>query len=389
MERNQGDSRFEAVVDRRGTGSIKWSLYDEDVLPMWVADMDFRCPDPVLEALQQRTKHGIFGYPNEPGELREVIVDRLKCRFDWSIQAESIVFLPNVYVGFHLAAHAVTQPGDGVLITPPVYFPILSVPENVHLRGRLSELIYTDDGRYEIDFDGTEGVLDGRSRLFILCNPHNPIGRVYTRPELERLAAICAAHDLITCSDEIHADFIFEGHRHVPIAALSPEIDRRTITLMSPAKSFNVAGIPFAFAVISDPELRTRYEDAKMGLVPGPGVMGYTAALAAFRDGDEWLDGLVEYLQTNRDVAADFVRKQLPGAKMTPLEGTYLAWLDFRHAGIDGNPHEFLLEKGRLATIDGALFGPGGEGFVRLNLACPRPTLAEGLERIRRAFESH
>jgi len=380
------DIRFDQIIERRQTESIKWTRYDEDVLPMWVADMDLRCPDPVLEALRARVDHGIFGYPGEPAGLREVIVDRLKRRFDWTIDAESIVFIPNVYVGFHLAAHAVTEPGDGVLMTPPIYFPILTVPENVRLRGQLAELLCSDGLRYEIDFDRFEHTIDGRSRLFILCNPHNPIGRVYTRDELARVAEICEAHNLIICSDDIHADFIYEGHRHVPIAALSPEIDRRTITLMSPAKSFNVAGIPFAFAVISDPKLRERYEGAKMGLVPHPGVIGFTAALAAFRDGDAWLDELVAYLQVNRDVTAEFVGERLPGAAMTPLEGTYLAWLDLRNAGIGGNPQEHLLEEGRLATVDGGLFGPGGDGFVRLNLACPRATLIEGLERIERAL---
>ena len=379
---------FDRITDRRGTESIKWTLYEEDVLPMWVADMDFRCANPVVEALRKRTEHGIFGYPNEPEGLRAVITERLKRRYDWTIDPESIVFIPNVYVGFHLTAHAVTQPEDGVLITPPVYFPILYVPKNVGLRGQLTELSCDDGLRYEVDFDRFEASIDERSRLFILCNPHNPIGRVFTRAELERLAEICEEHDLVICSDEIHADFVFDGRRHVPIATLSPQIDRRTITLMSPAKSFNVAGIPFAFAVISDRGLRERYENAKMGLVPRPSVMGFTAALAAFRDGDEWLDNLVAYLQTNRDFAAEFVREELPGVTMTPLEGTYLAWLDFRRTGIAGNPHEVLLEKGRLATIDGARFGPGGEGFVRLNLACPRQTLTEGLERIERALVS-
>ena len=388
MEHKPGDSRFEAIIDRRSTDSIKWSYYDEDVLPMWVADMDFRCANPVVEALRDRVEHGIFGYPNEPEHLRGVIVDRLKHRFDWTIEAESIVFLPSVYTGFHLAAHAVTRSGDGVLITPPVYFPILAVPENVGVRGRLTELLCNDGLRYEIDFDRLERSIDGRSRLFILCNPHNPVGRVYKRSELERLAELCEKHDLVICSDEIHADFVFEGHRHVPIAALSPEVDRRTITLMSPAKSFNVAGIPFAFAVVSDPKLRERYENATMGLVPHPGAMGFTAALAAFRDGDEWLDDLVKYLQANRDVAAEFVRERLPGVAMAPLEGTYLAWLDLRNAGIDGNPYEFLLEHGRLATVDGMLFGAGGDGFVRLNLACPRETLIDGLDRIEQTLKS-
>ena len=180
MEQKPGDSRFEAIVDRRRTDSIKWSYYDEDVLPMWVADMDFRCANPVVEALRARVVHGIFGYPKEPAELREVIVDRLRRRFDWTIEAESIVFLPSVYTGFHLAAHAVTRPGDGVLITPPIYFPILSVPKNASLRGRLTELLCDDGLRYGIDFDRFEDSIDGRSRLFILRNPHNPVGRVYT-----------------------------------------------------------------------------------------------------------------------------------------------------------------------------------------------------------------
>ena len=380
--------QFDRIIDRRGSDSIKWSLYGDDVLPMWVADMDFRCPDPVIEALQHRVEHGIYGYVREPSGIREVLVDRLKRRFDWTIAPESIVFLPNVYVGFHLAAHAVTQAADSVLITPPVYFPILDVPGNAGIRGKLCEMLCSDGLQYAIDFSRLEASIDPKSRLFILCNPHNPVGRVYTRTELERLAELCAKHNLIICSDEIHADFVYEGHRHVPIASLSPEIDRQTITLMSPAKSFNVAGIPFAFAVISDPDLRSRYENAKMGLVAHPGVFGFAAALAAYRDGDNWLDELVAYLQANRDEAAAFVHDRLPGVEMTPLQGTYLAWLDCRAARIAGNVHEHLLKTGRIATNDGALFGSGGEGFVRLNLACPRTQMLDGLERIRSALAS-
>jgi len=388
MSNGKTHRQFDEIIDRRSTESIKWNYFDEDVLPMWVADMDFRCADPVVSALRDRVEHGIYGYAGEPPELRGILVDRLQRRFGWSIEPDWIVFLPNVYVGFHLAAHAVTQPGDGVLITPPVYFPILSVPENVRIRGQLSEMICNEGLDYAVDFDGFERSIDGRSRLFIFCNPHNPIGRVYRRDELERLAEICIEHDLIVCSDEIHGDFIYEGHEHIPIASISPEIDRRTITLMSGAKSFNIAGIPFALAVISDPDLRSRYESAGMGLVPHPGVFGITAAIAAFRDGDAWLDELVGYLQDNRDAAAAFVRDRLPGVSMTPLEGTYLAWLDFRAAGIEGSPRDFLLEHAKLGTMDGALFGPGGDGFVRLNLACPRSRMLEGLERIERALAS-
>ncbi len=380
------DARFQQLIDRRSTESIKWNHYDEDVLPMWVADMDFLCPPAIIEALRQRVEHGIFGYPMEPPRLRGIIVDRLKRRYDWAIQPEWIAFIPNVFAGFHLAAHTVARPGDGVLLTPPVYFPMLLVPKNVDLRGQLVELDRAEDGTYSVPFDRLEAAIDGRSRLFILCNPHNPVGKVYSREELEQLAKICLKHDIIICSDEIHSDFIYDDHKHVPIAALSPEIGDRTITLMSPVKSFNVAGIPFAFAVIPDRELRKQYQGSGKGLVIHPSALGFTAAMAAFEHGDGWSDDLVKVLQANRDFAAEFIAAETPGIKMTPMEGTYLAWLDCRNTGIEGSPYQFLLSKARVATVEGARFGPGGEGFVRLNLACPQSRLQEGLKRIRNAL---
>jgi len=380
------DSNLDRIIERRHTESIKWNRFKEDVLPMWVADMDFLCPPAVIKALRERTDHGIFGYAAEPPELREIIVDRLKRRYGWTIQSEWITFPPNVFVGFHLAAHATCEPGDGVSAHTPIYFTILLVPENVKLQGQLSEMPRDPDGRYSIDFEAFESSLDDRSKLFILCNPHNPIGRVYTRDELERIAEVCLRHDLTICSDEIHADFIYDAAKHIPIASLSPEIAARTITLFSPAKSFNVAGITFSFAVIPDADLRKRYESAEQGLVPRPGVPGYTMAVAALRDSGDWFDELLPYLQENRDEASRFIAEQMPGVTMTPLEGTYLAWLDFRALELDQTPHEFLLEKAKVATVDGAIFGAGGEGFARLNLACPRERLLEGLERIQRAI---
>ncbi|MFC2100153.1 MalY/PatB family protein [Candidatus Bipolaricaulota bacterium] len=377
---------FERIIERRQTESIKWNRYDEGVLPMWVADMDFLCPPAVIEALRKRVDHGIFGYAMEPPELREIIVDRLKRRYDWAIYPDWITFPPNVFVGFHLAAHAICEPGDGVSAHTPIYFPILLVPENVKLQGQLSELERDANGRYTIDFDAFEDSLDERSRLFILCNPHNPIGRVYTQSELERIAEICLRHDLHICSDEIHADFVYDGGKHTPIA--SPEIADRTITLFSPVKSFNIAGISFSFTVIPNGDLRQRYDEAKQGLVTHPGVMGYTAAVPALRDSDDWFDELLPYLQENRDVAARFVAERVPGVSMTPLEGTYLAWLDCRQAQIAGTPHEFFLEQAKVATVDGGIFGAGGKGFARLNLACPRERLLEGLERMRVALDS-
>jgi len=380
------DTRFQQLTDRRSTESIKWNYFDEDVLPMWVADMDFLCPPQVIEALQKRVEHGIFGYPTEPPRMREVIVDRLKRRYDWSIEPEWITYIPNVFSGFHLAAHAVTRPGDGVLLTPPVYQPMLLVPGNVDLQGQLVELIHSEDGTYSVPFDRFEAAITGRSELFILCNPHNPIGKVYGRDDLERFGEICLKHDLIICSDEIHADFIYPGHKHVPIASLSREIADRTITLMSPVKSFNVAGIPFAFAVISNPDLREQYQNAGKGLVVHPSAMGFVAAMAAFEHCDQWSADLVKVLQANRDFANEFIEKEIPGIKMTPMEGTYLAWLNFQGTDSQGAPHEFLLKKARVALNDGALFGPGGEGFARLNLACPLARLQEGLRRIRDAL---
>jgi len=381
-----GDAaRFQQLVDRRSTESIKWNLYDEDVLPMWVADMDFLCAPPVIEALRARVEHGIFGYPGEPPRLRGIIVDRLKRRYDWTIDPEWITYIPNVFSGFHLAAHAVTRPKDGVLLTPPIYHPMLLVPKNVELEGQLVQLDRAPDGTYSVSYDRFEDTVTGRSELFILCNPHNPIGKVYTRGELEQFADICLKHDLVICSDEIHADFIYDGAKHIPIASLSKEVADRTITLMSPVKTFNVAGLPFAFAVIPNPRLREQYQGAGKGLLVHPSALGYTAAQAAFEHADPWMEALVRTIQGNRDFAADFIANEIPGVSMTPMQGTYLAWLDCREAGIDGSPFEFLLKKARVATVEGAAFGPGGEGFVRLNLACPRATLQEALERIRDA----
>jgi len=379
---------FDRIIDRRRTESIKWNRYNADVLPMWVADMDFLCPPAVVEALQARVDHGIFGYAGEPPELREIIVDRLKRRYDWTIQPDWIVYPPNVVVGFHLAAHAVCQPGDGVAAHTPVYFPILLVPPNVRLEARLSEMTRDALGRYTIDFDAFESSLDKRSRLFILCNPHNPIGRIYTREELEHVAEICLRHDLVICSDEIHADFTYDNRKHIPIASLSQEVAERTITVFSPAKSFNVAGISFSFAVIPNDALRERYEQAKQGLVSHPGVFGCTMAMAALRDSDAWFAELLGYLQSNRDAAAEFVDERITGLRMTPLEGTYLAWLDCRNLRLDVPPSEFFLDKAKVATVDGAIFGAGGDGFARLNLACPRKRLLEALERMRKAIET-
>ena len=387
--KHEGDEhRFQRVIDRRQTDSIKWQYYDEDVLPLWVADMDFASPPEVVSALHKRVDHGIFGYPTEPQELRDVVCEWIAREYGWRVSVEALVFLPNVVVGFNLAARALTEPGDGLLIQTPIYFPILRVPGHAGLQENLATVTQGMDGRYEIDFRAFEAAITDRTRLFMLCNPHNPVGRVYTREELERMAEICLRHDVAVCSDEIHADFVFDGRRHVPVASLSPEIADRSVTLLSPNKTFNIAGIGCAIAVVPNSELRARLNGAKRGLVPHVGILAYAATLAAYRHGESWLRDMVAYLEANRDAAQTFAAEELRGISFTPMEGTYLAWLDCRESAISGNAQEFFLREARVAVNDGAIFGPGGEGFVRLNFGCPRSTLSEGLGRMKAALET-
>ena len=377
---------FDQVIDRRATESVKWHHYGEDMLPLWVADMDFVSPEPVVRALRERVEHGVFGYPQEPRELREAVVEWCARRYGWQIQPDWLAFVPGVVVGFNLACHAVTSPGDGVLLQTPVYPPFFGVPKNVQLELDQTELTRGPDGVYAIDFDAMEAAIAGRTRVFLLCNPHNPVGRVFTRAELERMAEMCLRHNLTICSDEIHCDLIFSGQRHIPIASLSPEIAERTITLIAPSKTFNIAGLSCSAAVIPSPALRKQVAAAHKGLMSHVNVMGYVAALAAYRDGREWLDELLPYLEANRDFLHDYVNTQLPGIRMGKPEGTYLAWLDCREAGIPGKPCEFFMREAKVALNDGATFGQGGEGFARLNFGCPRSTLARALDQMKAAL---
>jgi cystathionine beta-lyase len=377
---------FDRRIDRRHSESIKWHCYDEDVLPLWLADMDFVSPEPVLRALHERVEHGVFGYSMAPPELLEVIVERLQRLYGWQVSPEALVFLPGVVTGFNLACHALASPGDGVLIQTPVYWPILSAPAGAGLTNDEMELTRRADGRYEIDFDLFEEAIADRTRIFILCNPHNPVGRVFRREELEQMAGICLRHDIVICSDEIHCDLVFQGSRHLPIASLAPEIADQTITLMAPSKTFNLPGLKCSVAIVQNPELREKLKTTHTGLVHGINVMGYAAALAAYREGQAWLDELLPYLEANLDYLLQYVEAHLPGISMSKPKGTYLAWLSCHQAGIQGNPHEFFLKQARVAVTDGAIFGRGGEGFVRLNFACPRSMLTEALDRMREAL---
>lgn len=375
---------FDTVPNRRDSDSLKWSRYRErDVIPLWVADMDFVSPPPVLEALHRRVEHGIFGYATPTKELVEVIVAWMWERYRWQIDPTWLVWLPGVVPALNVACQACGAPGDEVVTFTPVYPPFLSAP----LRGgkTLRTIpLRREAGWYTFDFERLEREVSQRSRILLLCNPHNPVGRRYERQELERLAGICVARDLVICSDEIHCDLVLDGGAHIPTATLSPEIAARTITLMAPSKTFNVPGLNCAFAIIANPELRTRFKKAREGTVPSPNVLGLTACLAAYRDGEPWRLELIDYLRANKDALRQFLRQELPELAMDDVQATYLAWIDVRSLNRP-KPARFFEQFG-IALFDGKEFQ--GEGFVRLNFACPRTLLAEALERLRRAVRS-
>jgi cystathionine beta-lyase len=380
--------QFDAYIDRSATESEKWRHYGPDVLPLWVADMDFTAPEPVVQALRRRVDHGIYGYGGEPPELRPLLVERLKRLYQWEVAPEALVFSPGVIVGFNQACQALAQPAEGLLIQTPVYGPIIRAAANGGFASQQMALTRQPDGRYIVDLDLMERTIQpGCTRAFLMCNPHNPVGRVFTRPELEGMAELCLRHDLYIVSDEIHCDLLMAGHQHIPIASLSPEVAARTVTLMAPSKTFNIAGLKCSFAVIPDKSVRERFTKAARGLVSSINILGYLAALTAYRDGQPWLDELLPYLTENRNLVYEFVARHLPGMGISVPEGTYLAWLDCRKAELPGNnPHAFFLEKAHVGLNDGFDFGEAGRGFLRLNFGCCRSTLEEALQRMAEAW---
>lgn len=385
---------FDTVLDRLHSDSGKWRRYPADVLPLWVADMDFPSPPPILQALHTRVDHGFFGYGMEPPELRELLCTRMSNLYGWQVTPEQIIFLPGLVCGLNVVSRAIGAPGDGVMVNTPVYPPFLSAPVNHDRVLNPIPLAVAQhpsrDGRtalhYTINFAAMEEGLLPNTRLFILCNPHNPVGRAYTRPELEQLAEFCLRHDLVLCSDEIHCDLLMGDTQHTPIAALGDEIAARTITLMAPSKTFNIPGLGCSFAVVPNVELRRRIEKAMAGIVPHVNLLGFVATYAAYAHCDDWLAQLRAYLTANRDFLFDYVKTKWPQVGLTLPEATYLGWLNFGALGIE-QPYQLFLEQGKVALGDGVAFGAGGEGFVRLNYGCPRPLLEEALARMSHALE--
>jgi len=396
---------FSRVLDRRGTNSAKWKFYGPDILPLWVADMDFPAPEPVQEALRRAVEHGIFGYEFPTKELRETIAARMNRLYGWQISPEMVIAIPGVIAGFNAAARTVCTAGQGILVQPPVYPPFLSVHDNCALVRQDAPLMMTAEDasmRYGVDFDVFERAVNSggaQTGMFLLCNPHNPTGQVYSRDDLVRMAEICLRNNIFICSDEIHSELLLgslstsaQGAiQHIPVASLDPEIADRTITLIAPSKTFNVAGLCCAFAIIPNPDLLRRYKRTAEQMAMDVSSLGMVAAQAAFSGAcDDWLRALRVYLTGNRDFLVEYVKREFNGIRITVPDATYLAWLDcnelVRSGRINGTPHEFFLKQAKVALNEGKEFGIGGEGFVRLNFGCPRKTLEDALERMKAAL---
>ena len=372
---------FDELIDRRGTSSAKWDWYGErDVVPLWVADMDFPSPQAVIQALHARVNHGVFGYTFAPKELTRAVCTMLRDQYNWNIEEEWIIWLPGLVSGLNISCQLAGAYGDAVMSAVPVYPPFLSAPRNAQ-RELLTVPMVLDHDRWVFDFDAFERAITPRTRMFLLCNPHNPVGRVLTEKELRTIAALCEKHNLLICSDEIHCQLVLDDDKcHIPTATLDPAVASRTITLLAASKTYNLAGLGCAFAVIPDETLRAQFNAAKTGIVPHVNALGYTATLAAYRDGAEWLKALLRYLVRNRDAVTEAI-ENIHGLATTHVEATYLAWIDTRPLGI-AKPAAFFEQAGVGLWAGKDFQGPG---FVRLNFGCPAALLEKALERMREA----
>jgi len=393
---------FDRVIDRRDTDCAKWDSVEEifghgDVLPMWVADMDFPIARPITEALKKRTEHEIYGYTRPGQSLIESVVNRMQRKYNWKIEPEWIVFTPGIMPAIHVAVRAFTHPGDDVIIQEPVYYPFWSAVTDNGCRIAYSSLNLID-GHYEIDFKDLEtkfgpraGMMlsPSRARMMILCSPHNPTGRVWTREELTKMGQIIIKNDALMVSDEIHCEILFKGMKHTPFASISEEFEQHSVVCMAASKTFNLAGVAASAIIIPNENLRNTFNTTRGGILPRPNAFALKALEAAYREGDEWLEQVLDYLQVNLEFLIDYFRNRIPEIKAIIPEGTYLVWLDCRDLGMESmSLRTFMREKAKVGLDDGYLFGPSGAGFQRINIACPRLTLEEGLRRIEEAVNN-
>lgn len=384
---------FDKLYDRRRTGSIKWDFNQkifgrEDILPLWVADMDFLAPEAVVEALVSRAKHGIYGYTDGMDEYYDSLTAWMEEQHGWQIQRDWIVFSPGIVPALNELVRALTKPGEKILLQSPVYPPFFQAIKN-HGREVVNSQLNLVNGRYTMNFDDLEEKFASGVKMMIFCSPHNPVGRVWMREELERLGQLCLTYDVLVISDEIHCDLIYDGYRHIPFASLSSELASHSIVCTAPSKTFNLAGLQTSNLIIPNKKYREAYKSSvNLTGIHHPNVFGITALETAYRQGREWLNQLMHYLQGNLELLTLFFARELPQIGVTHPEGTYLVWLDFRALGLEPKDlQEFLVHKAGVGLNAGFGFGPGGEGFERINIGCPRSVLEEGLGRIKTAIK--
>ena len=378
---------FDKVLERHNTGSLKWDFCEihdgVEVLPMWVADMDFESPAEIVHAMEKRVKHGVFGYTTIPESYYKAVIDWMKRRFNWEIRKDWITTTPGVVSALSLAVLEFTEPGDKVIVQSPVYHPFYKI---IRDNGRrvVENMLMREGNRYIMDYEDLEKLIDDNTRMLILCSPHNPVGRVWEKNELMKLSEICMENEILIVSDEIHSDLILEGNRHIPTASLSKEVEQNCFICTSASKTFNLAGLGCANIIIPNESLFKRYSHLCRNLwIDKPNLFGLVATEAGYRYGEEWLEQLLLYIKGNYELLVSTLKEQLPEVPVLPLEGTYLAWLDFKHIGLAASDlEEFLIKDAKVWFDDGHKFGSGGEGFQRINLACPKNILQEGLKRV-------
>ncbi|GGF32771.1 aminotransferase [Halobacillus andaensis] len=382
-------SRFTTVIPRKGTRSVKWDyaeeLYqDKDILPMWVADMDFQAPQAVIDSLKERVDHGVFGYTMPDEEIKHSITNWIEKRHQWKIQKDWVTYSPGVIPSLHMIVQSLTNTHDGILIQTPVYPPFFSVIKDHERKVVTNSLLY-NEGTYSIDFEDFEHqIVEGDVKMFILCNPHNPIGRVWTKDELSKMGEICLKHNVLIVSDEIHADLILDNHKHIPMASMNNELSNQTLTCFSPTKTFNLAGLQASYIVTpcEDKRKKVKKQFDQQGMFM-LNTLGLTAMESAYLNGEEWLEELVETIQTNRDFAIEQFQRISDQIQIVPLEGTYLLWMDCRLMNLSqAELKSFMQKQAKVGLNDGVSFGEEGEGFMRMNLAAPREIVEEGVNRI-------
>jgi len=386
---------FDQICSRQNTNCVKWDAIKTifgsgDVIPMWVADMDFPAARPIVEALAKRTGHEFYGYTQPGPGLIKAVTERLKRKFDWQIEPEWIVFTPGVIPAINIAVRSLTHPGDEVILQEPVYYPFFPIVKQNGCQ-IVTNKLKLSGGHYEMDFIDLEskfhpktGMRDipNRAKTIVLCNPQNPIGRLWNREELTQLGEIVIRHGATVISDEIHCEILFKGYKHTPFAAISKEFEQNCIVCMAPSKTFNLAGLQASSIIIPNKKLRDSFNEAWAG-IPGPNLFGLTAMEAAYRYGDEWLEQLLDYLQGNLEFTLEYFVHKIPRITVIKPQATYLLWLDCRALGLDDiTLRDFMRQKARVELDDGFLFGAGGSGFQRMNIACPRGILKEALHRI-------